>query len=134
MDPNGNLQENPELKPVQLLKVNNVSSSKSTCSSNEEQDSEKLKLVVDNILTESSPQFEKFEKDHSEQLDLFIKSAIETVLLEQKDEDGEIIDDFDVTAAKESLEDHMNQCPCGEWNADRKIVCTKCKRRDGLKR
>lgn len=134
MDPNGNLQENPELKPVQLLKVNDVSSSKSTCSSNEEQDSEKLKLVVDNILTESSPQFAKFEKDHSEQLALFIKSAIETVMLEQKDEDGEIIDDFDVTAAKESLEDHMIQCPCGEWNADRKIVCTKCKRRDGLKK
>ena len=132
-----NLQFRHDLKPEKMLKINiqedsddiNVDYAE-TCKKRM-----RIKKIVNDIIDQDGEIYAEMEKLHNEQLYYFIDHAIKKVQSEQSKKEQQYEDYIDDEVKKEILDENYIQCEmCGTLNGRRKLVCTSCQSREGLKR
>ena len=126
-DPTGKLQTDQALKPPPILKLNELDQGKYFVSK------EDFSETVKGMITVNSEMYDDYRTLHYEQLYYFVESAINAVAEDQKIKDGTIVDVVDETIKETQTEEQFITCLCGKKNPRRKIVCTGCNSREGIK-
>lgn len=124
-----NMQENENLKPKNWFNIQ--------CINEQGIDRRGLGIFQDKvqeIINEENQYYIEMEKAHYEQLHHFVQNAIDTVASEQNLQSGKATDTIDTSILEGEQRKTIITCTlCGEVNARRKIICTKCNKRDGLR-
>lgn len=118
---NEKLQDQADLKPISILKVDDHDERNDSTKSN----MTKLKEAAKEIIEQPSEEYEIMEKLHYEQLYLSVQAAIDAVKEEQiiGQVDENILDFIDSKIAQETTDELFIKCiNCGTVNRKRKIV------------
>ena len=133
LDAHGVLQQNKNLQPLHTLKLKDGFTDQNQFSNLKE--CQYFQSAVDQIISQSSENHKKMENDHFIQLCYFLQTAINDVRSEQNNKNGKVSDKIDELVLKEQQKESGVVCStCGTLNRKRKIVCTGCNERDGLKK
>ncbi|XP_060595290.1 uncharacterized protein LOC132749514 isoform X1 [Ruditapes philippinarum] len=122
------IQNNPNLKPNLVLAEDNTY----TLTNESKKD---LNEAVKEMIEQSSERCKQMEKLHFEQLHVSVHEAISIVLNEQRLVDGQVHDQIDEKMAADSIDQTSIKCvDCGTENSKRKLVCSGCNNRGGIKK
>lgn len=87
--------------------------------------------VANAMINQDTPYEESLEKTHYTQVYYFINAALQEVKTQQRQEEEMFVDNID-DDVKERTTETINCEFCGAENHKRKLVCDKCKAREGL--
>ena len=129
-DGSGDLQKEQSLKPPQILKLESLD--QGTASRTKAEFEEAVKGMIDG---ESEIRvYERHKYVHYEQLYYFVENAIKVVAAEQHKNGTCVSDSVDQTVQDTRTEElFLTCCSCGTKNVRRKIVCTGCNSKEGIK-
>ncbi|CAC5420400.1 unnamed protein product [Mytilus coruscus] len=130
------LQKKADLKPEKKLQLPKIKKDDKAENVNENEtiQTSKLQSLINEMIDQDTERYSKMETDHYEQLYYCIDHAIDTVSKEQKQIERNFQDFIDDQVKKDVQDENYIKCEhCGALNGKRKLICTNCSRKDGLK-